>query len=52
MAVLYHWGHTQRVIDLIRAAGYTGPLEGADDLMEIMIGDSIRVTRPSQKLVN
>jgi ribonuclease Z len=46
LAVLYHWPHSPKAIDAIRAAGYSGPLEGADDLMEIVIGDSIRVTRP------
>jgi len=46
LAVLYHWPHSQKAIDAIRAAGYAGPLEGADDLMEIVIGDIPRVTRP------
>jgi ribonuclease Z len=46
LAVLYHWPHSQQAIDAVRAAGYAGPLEGADDLMEIVIGDSVRVTRP------
>ena len=46
LAVLYHWPHSQKAIDAIRAAGYAGPLEGADDLMEIVIGDGLRVTRP------
>jgi ribonuclease Z len=47
LAVLSHWGHTERAIELTRAT-YRGRLEGADDLMEIVIGDSIAVTRRSQ----
>ena len=45
MAVLYHWSHTQGIIDQLRAAGYAGSLEGADDLMEIVVGDTLRVVR-------
>ena len=45
LAVVYHWFHNQGVLDAIRAAGYSGPLEGADDLMEIVITDSVSVRR-------
>lgn len=48
LAVLYHWSHTQRIIDQLRAAGYAGSLEGADDLMEIVVADSLRVVRPAR----
>jgi ribonuclease Z len=45
MAVLHHSPHNQRALEVIREAGYAGPLEMADDLMEIVIGDSIRLKR-------
>lgn len=45
LAVLHHSPHTPRTIDAIRAAGYGGPLELADDLMEIVFADTMRIRR-------
>jgi ribonuclease Z len=45
LAVFNHWPHQQRILDITRSI-YDGRLEGADDLMEIVVGDTIIVRRP------
>lgn len=50
LAIYSHAPNTERVLTQTRAAGYAGPLQGAEDLLTILIGAQIEVVHHTSPL--